>query len=459
MPISRQRMAKLKDSAILTLNDFVRIRENSKPLPVNSTTVCHTDFPNSRDFDETSYQKALFHKNKILEYDKQKRAYEQLHTYEGNKSNDPYSKVSRHDDALQAMDRMCLYAKVSTVRDKQRQEKKIMEEMYKKKEAKLDLMQEMERLKEMKRIEDRENELFKVRQQGNKVILDQIEQNKIERLKQKEIEEKERIELLKRIEKENEEEKRLNMLKAIENEKKLKESLEANRQAILAKQKRIQDEKEEDLRIEKYNIEKAIKEEQLFQEKKRLEHEKELELQKMREKQEKAQDKQAELDAIRARRALEAQGAKERKKEKEELIIKQKKIQDLLEANAKQKLDKEAQLVEEAIKEKEEFDRIIKEYQKEMEASKERERIKLKKMLDHNADIRIQIAQKEERERLNKREILEEGRKNKQKNDIYSESIEAIRKDKIRQLREMNINEKYIVPLERFSIKDLYSAS
>jgi hypothetical protein len=249
------------------------------------------------------------------------------------------------------------------------------------------------------------------------------------------------------------------MLKAIENEKKLKESLEANRQAILAKQKRIQDEKDEDLRIEKYNIEKAIKEEQLFQEKKRLEHEKELELQKMREKQEKAQDKQAELDAIRARRALEAQGAKERQKEKEELIIKQKKIQDLLEANAKQKLDKEAQLVEEAIKEKEEFDRIIKEYQKEMEAYKERERIKLKKMLDHNADIRIQIAQKEERERLNKREILEEGRKNKQKNDIYSESIEAIRKDKIRQLREMNINEKYIVPLERFSIKDLYSAS
>ncbi len=452
-------MAKLKDSAILTLNDFVRIRENSKPLPVYTTTVCNTDFPKSRDFDETRYQKALYHKNKLIEIDKQKKAYEHLHTYEGNKSNDPYSKVSRHDDALQAMERMCLYAKVSTVRDKQRQEKKIMEEMYKKKEAKLDLMQEMERLKEMKRIEDRENELFKVRQQGNKVILDQIEQNKLERLKKKEIEEKERIELLKKIEKENEEEKRLNILRTIENEKKLKESLEANHQAILAKQKRIQEEKEEDLKIEKYNIEKAIKEEKLFQEKKRLEHEKELELQKMREKQEKAQDKQAELDAIRARRAVEEQGAKERRKEKEELIIKQKKIQDLLEANAKQKLDKEAQLVEEAIKEKEEFDRIIREHQKDIQANKERERIKIKKMLDHNADLRIQIAQKEERERLNKREILEEGRKNKQKNDIYSESIEAIRKDKIRQLREMNINEKYIVPLERFSIKDLYSAS
>ena len=48
------------------------------------------------------------------------------------------------------------------------------------------------------------NELKKMRQQGNKVILEQIEQNKLERIKQKEIEEKERLELLKKIEEENE---------------------------------------------------------------------------------------------------------------------------------------------------------------------------------------------------------------------------------------------------------------
>ncbi len=453
-------MSKLKDSAILTLNDFARIKENSRPFPVyTSTTSNLPGSPTNSNLDENKYQKALYHKNKILEYDKQRKAYEHLHTYEGNKNNDPYSKVSRHDDALQAMDKMCLYAKVSTVRDMQLKERKKMENIYKQKEAKLDLMQEMERLKEMKRLEDKENELKKMRQQGNKVILEQIEQNKLERLKQKELEEKERLELLKKIEEENEKEKQRNILRAIENEKKLKESLEANRLAILEKQRKIQEEKEEDLRIEKYNIDKALKEEMAFQEKKRLEHEKEMELQKMREKQEKAQDKMAELDAIRAKRAVEEKESRERKKEKEELMLKQKKIQDLLLANARQKLDKELQLAEEAKKEQEEFERIIKEHEKEIEASKERERIKLKKMLDHNKDLRIQIAQKEERERLNKREILEEGRKNKQKNDIYSESIEAIRKDKIRQLREMNINEKYIVPLERFSIKDLYSAS
>lgn len=85
-------------------------------------------------------------------------------------------------------------------------------------------------------------------------------------------------------------------------------------------------------------------------------------------------------------------------------------------------------------------------------------KIELKKLLDHNKDLRIQIAEKEEKERIHKREILEEGRKIRQNNDDYMDNIEQIRRDKINKLRQMNINEKYIVPLERFSLKDLASS-
>ena len=446
-------MSKLKDSAILTLNDFSRIKETSKPLSIYTSTVSNLNQEN-----DTFFKKALHHKNKIMAYDKQKKAYERLNTYDGRKVNDPYNRVSRTDDAVQAMDKMCLNAKVYTVRDQQRKERKVLEEIYKKKEAKLDLMQEMERLKEMKRVEDMENDLKKMRQAGNRVVLQQIKDNELARIKQKEIEEKERLELLKKIEEENEKEKQKNKLKAIENEIKLKESLEANRQAILLKQKKIQDEREEDLRIQRYNVQKAQREEQLFQEKKKLEKEKEMELQKMREKQEKVQDKNAELDAIRAKRAEEEKEMRERQKEKEELIIKKKKIEELLRANARQKLDKEIQLAEEAKKEQEEFTRIIKEHEKEIIASREREKDRIKKLLDHNRDLRIQIAEKEEKERIHKREILEEGRKIRQNNDDYLDNIEQIRRDKINKLRQMNINEKYIVPLERFSLKDLASS-
>ena len=260
-------MSKLKDSAILTLNDFSRIKEKSKPLSIYTQTATNL-IPDNESF----FVKALHHKNKIISYDKQKKQYERLNTYDGTKTNDPYKKVSRTDDAIQAMDKMCLNAKVYTVRDIQLKEKKILEDIYKKKEAKLDLMQEMERLKEMKRAEDMENELKKMRQAGNKVVLQQIKENELARIKQKELEEKERIELLKRIEEENEKEIQKNILKAKENEKKLQESLEANRQAILLRQKKKMEEKEEDLRREKYNKEKIELEEKLFQEKKQFQY-------------------------------------------------------------------------------------------------------------------------------------------------------------------------------------------
>ena len=242
-------MSKLKDSAILTLNDFSRIKESSKPLSIFTSTVSNLND------NDTFIQKALYHKNKILSYDKRKKYYERFNSYDNRQRDDPYSKVSRTDDAVQAMDKMCLNAKVYTVRDIQREERKKLDEIFKKKEAKLDLMQEMERLKEMKRVEDMEKELKNRRQAGNKIVLQQIKDNEKERLKQKEIEAKERIELLKRIEEENEKEKEKIRLKAIENEKKLKENLEANRQAILNKKRKIQEEKEEDIKIEKYNIE------------------------------------------------------------------------------------------------------------------------------------------------------------------------------------------------------------
>ena len=247
LPISRSKMSKLKDSAILTLNDFSRIKETSKPLSIYTSTASNLSKDN-----ENFYMKALHHKNKILSYDKQKKIRERLNTYDGSKLDDPYNKVSRTDDAVQAMEQMCLNAKVYTVRDQQKKERKLLDDMYKKKEAKLDLMQEMERLKEMKRVEDMENDLKKMRQAGNKIVLQQIKDNELARIKQKEVEEKERLELLKRIEEENEKDREKNRLKAIENEKKLKESLEANRQAILLKQKKIQEEKEEVLRIEQY---------------------------------------------------------------------------------------------------------------------------------------------------------------------------------------------------------------
>ena len=95
-----------------------------------------------------------------------------------------------------------------------------------------------------------------MKKEGKKVILEQIEENKKIRQKQKELENKERLELLKRIEDENKKAQELAQMKKKENEKRIKESLEANHQAILIKQQRILAEREQDKLLEQYNKEK-----------------------------------------------------------------------------------------------------------------------------------------------------------------------------------------------------------
>ena len=61
--------------------------------------------------------------------------------------------------------------------------------------------------------------------------------------------------------------------------------------------------------------------------------EKEKEIQLLREKQKKVQDKQAELDGIRAQRAYAEAEKKAKLKEKEEEILKQKKLRECIEEN------------------------------------------------------------------------------------------------------------------------------
>ena len=159
-PISRAKAHVLKDSAIMSLNDFYRIRGNALSSPTSLDTI-HTlnnttrSPPNktisSSYINNTSFfQKALEHKKKLLEYDKNNKQYNPLFTYESQKITDPYTIVDKNDDAIKDLNILCKYAKIATIRDKQLDERKQMENLYKQKEQRLDLMMELERLKEIK---------------------------------------------------------------------------------------------------------------------------------------------------------------------------------------------------------------------------------------------------------------------------------------------------------------------
>ena len=441
---------------MLSLTDFYRIKESSQfwPSPQSPSHIpLHTisSSDNSNDY----LTKAEKHKDKLRSYDK-KNPFNRLMTYENKKIIDPYCIVGKEDDALKELNILCKHAKIASIRDKQLDERKMMENMYKKKEEKLDFMMELERLKEIKFKEEQEKESKKLNLESQKIIIEQILDNERERLKRREQIEKDKLQMRMQIEKLEEEEKKRILKERHLKEERVQECHRADQYAILLKQKKKLEEKESELKDFKYNIEKAKKEEEYLKEKKRIALQKEKEIQALREKQEKAQDKQAELDAIRAKRVYEETERKAKLKEKEDELLKAKKMKECIEENEKHRKIKEQMKESEIRQEKEEYERMAKERQREIEEEKEKQRQKIKLLMENGNMVKNQIIEKEEKNRKLKNEIYEERKKVNQLNDAYYNSVDMIKRQKIAELRALNIKDKYIVPVEKYNpIKSL----
>jgi hypothetical protein len=176
--------------------------------------------------------------------------------------------MDEEHDLVKDMNKFVLYSKVATIRDRQLEEKKKIISEYKNQNSKIDLMMEYERLKELKFQEDRDRERKEHQKQGALIIVDQIKDKDMERLKQKEICERERHMIMKQMKVLEEDDKRVAEMKKIQGAKLSKEVAEANNHAIDLKERRKMEEKELELKIFQYNMEKIKKEEEELAEKK-----------------------------------------------------------------------------------------------------------------------------------------------------------------------------------------------
>ena len=365
---------------------------------------------------------------------------------------DPYKVVGgRNNQVVKQFDQICRKAKIATIWDRQMEERKMMEGMYLNKEKRLDEMMELERLKEIKFIEEREkfNKNNKIKSQ--KAVIEQIQDNDFERNKKREEIEREKILMLRQLEKMKEEDKKIIAMKKIEKQEKIKEFVHALDIMAQAKKKKILEEKEEDLKIKKFNLEKDAQEEKLLQEKKRIALEREREAQALREKKEKQKDKLDEVNEARARKAMIEEEIKEKKKMEEENLKRRKRIKEMVESNDLMLKIKKSLGEKEIEKDKEIIDKMNLENQKEEEEEKIKKRIKLEKMIENKIELEKQIMNKEQREKNKRKKELEEGKKIMKEQDNYLKSLEEIRQQKIKELKDLNIKDAYIVPLEKYS--------
>ncbi len=353
-------------------------------------------------------------------------------------------------DEVKAINKLVLYAKMASIRDKQIEEQKKIKFDKKKLEEKMDLINEIERLKELRKYELKEEKRINMIKEEGNIIREQIKSNFLKKLKEKQEINKENIQNLILQKKYNKEQE-----KKIEDAKKIKQKLilyiaESNKKYIENKRLEKEKELEEEKKLIEFNKQKEKEEELELLNKKKLQKIKELELARIREKQKKSNDLKSHLDELRMKRSFESAEKISRIKEKEELIKKKIILDELINYNKQIVNVQRLKKMEQAVLDIQEFIKNINEIENEIKKDKIKNEEKKLKLKENNNILLQMIKEREDKRKINKREILEEGRIIKQNNERYYKRIEEIKKEKIKELEFLNINPEYLVPLKNF---------
>eukprot|EP00357_Protocruzia_adherens_P001936 CAMPEP_0115024322 /NCGR_PEP_ID=MMETSP0216-20121206/33126_1 /TAXON_ID=223996 /ORGANISM="Protocruzia adherens, Strain Boccale" /LENGTH=530 /DNA_ID=CAMNT_0002398273 /DNA_START=28 /DNA_END=1620 /DNA_ORIENTATION=+ len=356
-------------------------------------------------------------------------------------------------DDVKEMNTMVLYSKCVTIRDKQLEEARRIEDEKKEEEHRLDLMMEIERLKTIKYHEEREKRLAEERRERAQVIVEQIKEREVDRLRDQEMREKEKQQMLKHIEHLEHEEVEEAGKKKVAAAQLLQDINQANSIAILMKDKKKQEEREEEERILQYNLEKTQREQELQQEQERMRAEREKETQRLREMQERAQDRQAALDELRARRANEENERIAREKERKEAEHRETVNRELNIARKKQADEREKRLAEQAKQERDEFMRIIAKQKEDQDVEKQQGEERSRIRREHAEQLRAQIQLNGESKKQHARDSQEEGRKIREQEVAMKKKLETIKQKKLGTLGEVGIPQKYKAQLARKKVE------
>lgn len=233
----------------------------------------------------------------------------------------------------------------------------------------------------------------------------------------------------------------------------MEEVAASNKVALGKKAEMRQQIVDEDMKIFRYNQEKAAAEAAKAEEARRLALEKEAELARLREMQEKAADRQSEIDALRAKRAREESERQDRQKEiaQKEKIARQAKEMDVV--RKRQFLEREQMMAEQAKAERDDFLRII-ERQKEDEMKERALEDEKKNALKAHANvIRKQIEKNTEVKKQERLDYLEEGKRVRQKLEDERLKVEQIKQQKLAGIQQLGIEPKYQTELAKKKIE------
>merc|ERR1719230_1629555 len=444
--VSKEQMANLlgADSVVMSQTELRRLKESATVITPQEAAA---QAKRSADEKAGTMAAARARKQKIISMEAERKKNEAKSDLEMEAIEKDKHQLSRADflvdeqrDDVKRMNQFVRYAKCSTIRDAQLEEKKALQRQTEEEEMRLDEVMEQERVRAVELYEQREAQRAVDRVHGKDVIVEQIKAQ-------------EREAMLRQLERLKEEDLLKAEMKKEAAKKLMEEVAASNSQMIRMKELKRQKEIEEDQRIAAYLEEKAAREQAHQDELDRIAAEKEAETIKLRQMQEKASDKKSELDALRAKRAMEQYEREWRQKER--AAIEKQKMQNkiLHEARVQQKKEKERRLEHVAKAEREEFDRIVL-VQREAEAVENEKEHQMKDArYKHRRDVQEQIQKNEGRRRQERLDYLEEGRKLRKEIEKEKCHLLNIKDRKVQELRGAGVPEKYLTELMRHKIE------
>lgn len=361
------------------------------------------------------------------------------------------AQVEEHDD-VKVMNQMILYAKCAAIRDAQILEKRISQQELEEEEKRRDLEAELDRLQTIHMSQEREKRKAEERRSGALVIVQQMKQREEERIKQAEQREQEAQVMLHRIKELEQKEEEERQGKVVANKRMLQQVMEANNQQARQKLRKKQEELEEDMKIAEYIKQRELREAEAEGELARIRAEKEKEVARLRALQERAIDTQSKIDELRAKRYQEA---KDRSWRQQELAAAQKRDQqkrEIIEARESQRIEKERQLAEQALTEKQEFMSTL--YHQTAIIENEHDKVETDKVkrLQHRDEILTQIKERERKKQIERKKFLSEA-------DIYTKQqqeeaakVNAVKQEKIEAMKRAGVPDKYQAQLAKFKV-------
>eukprot|EP01107_Rhizomastix_libera_P007586 TRINITY_DN22607_c0_g1_i1.p1 TRINITY_DN22607_c0_g1~~TRINITY_DN22607_c0_g1_i1.p1 ORF type:complete len:486 (-),score=217.62 TRINITY_DN22607_c0_g1_i1:46-1503(-) len=367
---------------------------------------------------------------------------------------------SKNTDEAKVLQSLTVAALSAAEREKQLRER-IEKEMQEKEENQAYYeMMEVERLKALSIIEEKEKIRKEEQSKASIVLQQQLEEREEERKRQKEQQLREQQEVIAHQEKLKQEQIEKQLQKARVQQQVNKETVLINEQMRQNKERVAQAEKDADMRAAEYARQKAEKEKKEEEEKAEKQRRKEQEWGKMRAAQEKILDKRSELDELKAKRVAEQREKIWREEQREEMEKKYRAKTDFIVSNEKL-LNQKQMIKQQEEMEKEQYAREIAECKAQIEQAIQEEKERFREnqkttYVELSSQIATRSALANSQSKMAFVASQEDAAQMERDTEQRKQKFEQMKEQKLQELRDLGVPEKYLHEIKKaqFEMKE-----